>query len=85
MGVDNFVPSTAERGATLQFLVPDSGRTWSVLHDEIRQIPADAIEVGDVFIVRHATEPGVMFMQATAPFGTGWRLKTLELATGPSQ
>jgi hypothetical protein len=64
----------------LLLLVEDSGRTWSVLHHEINRIPPEAIQKGDVFIVRHATEPGVMFMQATRPHRTAWRLEALELA-----
>ena len=73
----------AKREGDLDLLVPDSGRTWSIIYQEIRSIPPGTIERGDVFIVRNATEPGVMFMQAIRPAvngHNGWHLEALELA-----
>ena len=73
----------AERGdSNLELLVPDSGRTWSILVHQIRDIPSDEIQRGDVFIVRHATKDGVMFMQATGPTNNGhngWMFEALKL------
>lgn len=74
-----------DRSSLLDLAVPDSGRTWSVLHHEIQRIPPDKLELGDVLIVRHATEPGVMFMQAisrrpgTGKLTGGWNLVELKL------
>ena len=70
---------------SLVLLVPDSGRTWSIRYDQINLIPPDQVQRGDVFIVRHPTEPGVMLMQAVAPHDNAWRLEAVQLAPkGPS-
>jgi hypothetical protein len=75
----------AERSSLLDLAVPDSGRTWSVLHHEIQRIPPDKLEAGDVLIVRHATEPGVMIMQVVSrrpgneDLPGGWNLVELQL------
>lgn len=55
------------REPKLQLVAPDSGRTWCVQYDEIRKIPQDALQSGDVLIVRHPTKEGVMFMQIIEP------------------
>lgn len=54
-----------ERPRELELLVADSGRTWLVVYDEINRIPPDALELGDVLIATHPTEPGRMVLQAT--------------------
>ena len=65
------------RNRKLKLLVTDSGRTWSVLYQAINSIPPDTVQLGDVFIVHHSTEPGVMFLQATSPKTNGWVLEAL--------
>ena len=60
-------PDATRPKKVLSLAVKDSGRTWFVMYDEIDRIPGGEIEKGDVFIVRHPTNPGVMFMQATSP------------------
>jgi hypothetical protein len=76
----SLTPETGARDSRLALLVPDSGRTWSVLYHEIRLIPPSAILLGDVFIVRHSDNPGVMIMQATAPHENAWHLEALEFS-----
>ena len=72
-------PSAEKRESNLDLHVPDSGTTWSVFYDEIPLIPPEAMSLGDVLIVRHQTNPGFMFMQATAPHGNAWKLEAVEL------
>ena len=72
-------PSTEKRKQTLDLHVPDSGTTWSVFYDQIPLIPPDQMSLGDVLIVRHKSNDGVMFMQATAPHNNAWRLEAVEL------
>lgn len=72
-------PKTQAPDRRLRLLVPDSGRTWSVLYNEITQIPPKKILLGDVFIVRNPPHEGVMFLQATRPNGSAWKLDALEL------
>lgn len=64
----------------LALLVADSGRTWLVMYDEIGRIPPSELELGDVLIVRHPTELGVMAMQAVRRNAAGaWDLEALQL------
>ena len=75
-------PDDQHLRARLKLLVEDSGRTWLVRYDEITRIPPDQIELGDVFLARHPTEPGVMALQATAPHRNAWKLEALTLERG---
>jgi len=73
MAEQDKLTETERPGERLYLRVPDSGRTWSVLYHNIKRIPADALQHGDVLIVRHATEPGVMLMQAIKDPKRKWR------------
>jgi len=68
----------SERPRQLRMLVPDSGRTWAVMYHEINLIPPNELEIGDVLIVSHRTEPGVMAMQATERVGDSWTFDPLD-------
>ena len=70
----------ATRTRELELLVEDSGRTWAVMYDEINRIRPSAVERGDVFIVHHRTEPGVMIMQALRSKPNGWVLEEVQFA-----
>lgn len=59
--------SKGTRKPKLELVAPDSGRTWCVQYDEIRRIPQDSLQSGDVLIVRHPTKEGMMFMQIIEP------------------
>lgn len=65
----------------LKLLVRDSGRTWLISYDKIKRIPPDTIELGDVLIVRHPTETGVMAMQVTRTHKNAWHFDALEFAS----
>ena len=68
----------AERPAAgLDLKVPDSGRTLLVMYGDIQKIPLGTLRLGDVLIVHHETQPGVMFMQAVAPFRAGWKFESI--------
>jgi len=77
--------SDGKREPRLVLVVPDSGRTWCVRYDEIRKIPQDTLQVGDVMIVRHPTEKGVMFMQITEPQPGVLEFEALELSSGKEE
>jgi hypothetical protein len=75
----------AKRPTGLQLLVADSGRTWVVTYGQLRKLPHDALELGDVLVVRHETESGVMVLQSVGKNARGsWDLQPLQLAKAES-
>lgn len=72
--------SDGKRTPRLALVVPDSGRTWCVMYDQIRKIPARSFMKGDVMIVRHPKKEGVMFMQVTEPSPDVLEFEPVQLA-----
>ncbi len=50
--------------ASIKPVIPESGRVWAISYQDIRRIPSDALEKGDILIVSNDDAPGRMIMQA---------------------